>query len=73
MSDTMEITLNGKPAAAPSGCTVEEVLDVAGLAADRRAGIAIALNQTVVSRSLWSSTIISAGDRIEIVTAVQGG
>ncbi|MEU9283990.1 sulfur carrier protein ThiS [Streptomyces sp. NPDC048275] len=36
-------------------------------------GIAAALNETVVPRAQWSSTSLSEGDRVEILTAVQGG
>lgn len=36
-------------------------------------GIAAALNDRVIPRSQWTETEIADGDRIEIVTAVQGG
>jgi sulfur carrier protein len=36
-------------------------------------GVAAALNETVVPRSSWSATPLSDGDRVEILTAVQGG
>ncbi len=36
-------------------------------------GIAIAVNDTVVSRSRWLEHELRDGDRIEIVRAVQGG
>ncbi len=36
-------------------------------------GIAIAVNDTVVSRSRWHEHELQDGDRIEIVRAVQGG
>jgi len=69
----IHITLNGEPTYAAVGCNIDAVLDIAGLVAERRNGIAVAVNQAVVPRSEWSSTAISDGDRIEIVTAVQGG
>jgi sulfur carrier protein len=31
------------------------------------------LNETVVPRTQWPSTALSEGDRVEILTAVQGG
>jgi sulfur carrier protein len=37
------------------------------------AGVAAALNEVVVPRSRWSATSLSEGDRVEILTAVQGG
>ncbi|WP_320775181.1 sulfur carrier protein ThiS [Streptomyces sp. CRN 30] len=36
-------------------------------------GVAAALNETVVPRAQWSSTPLSEGDRVEVLTAVQGG
>ncbi|MCI3221653.1 sulfur carrier protein ThiS [Streptomyces sp. NP-1717] len=36
-------------------------------------GVAAALNETVVPRGRWSDTTLSDGDRVEVLTAVQGG
>jgi sulfur carrier protein len=36
-------------------------------------GIAVAINGTVVPRSLWAETRLSDGDDIEIVKIMQGG
>lgn len=36
-------------------------------------GVAAALNETVVPRTRWSSTPLREGDRVEVLTAVQGG
>jgi sulfur carrier protein len=36
-------------------------------------GVAAALNETVVPRARWAATSLSDGDRVEILTAVQGG
>ncbi|MBV1938110.1 MULTISPECIES: sulfur carrier protein ThiS [Streptomyces] len=36
-------------------------------------GIAAALNETVVPRTQWSGTLLREGDRVEVLTAVQGG
>jgi sulfur carrier protein len=59
----------------------EEVLSVSTLAAllEEKAvdmgqrGIAVALNGSVVARSVWGLTILKPGDAIEIVRARQGG
>jgi sulfur carrier protein len=37
------------------------------------AGVAAALNETVVPRAQWPSTSLAEGDRVEVLTAVQGG
>lgn len=36
-------------------------------------GVAAAVNDRVVPRGAWATTVLRAGDRVEIVTAVQGG
>ncbi|KPI12471.1 thiamine biosynthesis protein ThiS [Actinobacteria bacterium OK074] len=36
-------------------------------------GVAAALNETVVPRARWAATTLSDGDRVEVLTAVQGG
>ena len=38
-----------------------------------RGGVAVAVNDQVVPRSGWDSTLLRSGDRLEIVEAVQGG
>ncbi|GAA2431071.1 MULTISPECIES: sulfur carrier protein ThiS [Streptomyces] len=36
-------------------------------------GVAAAVNETVVPRGRWSATVLGDGDRVEVLTAVQGG
>ncbi|AJE86149.1 thiamine biosynthesis sulfur transfer protein [Streptomyces albus] len=36
-------------------------------------GVAAALNETVVPRGAWAATSLREGDRVEVLTAVQGG
>jgi sulfur carrier protein len=45
---------------------------VAELTAERR-GVAVALNGEVVPRSEWPAATLRAGDRVEVLTAAQGG
>lgn len=78
----MNITLNGETTAVPDTATaltlVGQVTGVEltnqGTAADgSKLGVALALNGQVVPRSAWASTAVSAGDTMDIITAVQGG
>lgn len=66
----MEVVVNGEPRDLPEGVSVAEV--VASVTA-ARTGVAAAVNDEVVGRSAWESTTLEDGDRIEILTAVQGG
>ncbi|MBD0675860.1 sulfur carrier protein ThiS [Streptomyces sp. CBMA156] len=64
------LTVNGEPRRTPATTTLAEL--VASVSA-ANTGVAAALNEAVVPRSSWSATALSPGDRIEILTAVQGG
>ncbi|HEY9391441.1 MAG TPA: sulfur carrier protein ThiS [Mycobacteriales bacterium] len=66
----MTVIVNGRSSDLPAGTTVAAV--VAGLArADT--GVAVAVNDTVVHRGSWQTTALNDGDRVEVITAVQGG
>jgi sulfur carrier protein len=64
------ITLNGEPAAHEPGATLADL--VARLALPSR-GVALAVDGEVVPRTAWEHTPVSAGARVEVVTALQGG
>lgn len=64
------ITLNGEEVAA-DGTIADLVSQRFGPHGGR--GVAVAVNGTVVVRGAWAETVLIAGDRIDIVTAVQGG
>jgi sulfur carrier protein len=40
---------------------------------DKQTGIAVAINEDVLTRAEWAETTVKPGDRVEIVSAVQGG
>ncbi|MFD4245645.1 sulfur carrier protein ThiS [Streptomyces sp. IBSNAI002] len=66
----MTISVNGEPREVAAGTTLDAV--VATLTA-APSGVAAALNETVVPRGQWPATAVGEGDRVEILTAVQGG
>ncbi|MEV0409513.1 sulfur carrier protein ThiS [Streptomyces sp. NPDC050448] len=66
----MTISVNGEPREVAAGTTLDAV--VAALTA-APSGVAAALNETVVPRGQWPLTPVGEGDRVEILTAVQGG
>jgi len=74
--------VNGSSVAVHEGFTLTDAvarltgreITPAGTAADGHPlGIAVAVDDTVVPRSLWASTPVAPGRSVEIVTAVQGG
>ncbi|WP_327356715.1 sulfur carrier protein ThiS [Streptomyces sp. NBC_01304] len=64
------VSVNGEPRALTEGCTLDALVTTLTAAA---AGVAAAVNETVVPRGAWSRTTLRDGDRVEILTAVQGG
>lgn len=66
----MRIRVNGAEQSAAEGFTLDEL--VATLTA-APSGVAAAVNESVVPRSDWTTTALGDGDRVEILTAVQGG
>jgi sulfur carrier protein len=66
------VSLNGDRRELPDDATVADL--VRGLGHDpARPGVAVAVNGELVPRASWTRTGLSGGDRVEIVTAVQGG
>lgn len=70
MIEVESILVNGVQRSLAVGTTVDDVVCL--IAPDTR-GIAVAVNGEVVPRSTWSETAVRAGDRVEVLTAAQGG
>jgi sulfur carrier protein len=66
----VQITVHGQPRQADDHTTLTDIVQ---LVSDRDAGIAVALNNVVVPRSGWAATVLNDDDRVDVVTAVQGG
>jgi sulfur carrier protein len=66
----MTITLNGEPRTWDTPQTVEALLAELGI--DTRA-VAVEHNRVVVKRATYATTVVAAGDEIEIVSFVGGG
>jgi sulfur carrier protein len=64
------ISVNGEPRSLADGTTVEDIVSTLTAKSD---GCAVAVNDAVVPRSDWSAREIAPGDRVEVLTAVQGG
>jgi sulfur carrier protein len=66
----VRLTINGTARA------VDEVTDLSALVARltrAQRGVAVAVNGEVVPRSRWTGTQLRDGDRVEVLTAAQGG
>jgi sulfur carrier protein len=69
----MRISVNGAGRDdVPAGTTVDGLLDILDLP-HRDRGVAVAVDAEVVPRAVWASTVLSDGDQVEVLVAVQGG
>jgi sulfur carrier protein len=68
----MNVVVNGRAAVIGEGATVADVVrEVTGVDAPR--GVAVARAGVVVPRTEWPHTVLVDGDRVEVLTATQGG
>ena len=84
-SPTITIELNGTSRRATSGLTIRALVKAVSVDGDNSPtsndtgvdddfdGYAVAINDEIVPKSTWQTVTISDGDRIELLTAVQGG
>lgn len=70
MDDQVSVIVNGEPRRLTRSATIADL--VAAMSA-ARSGIAVAVNDEVVPRGGWQSRRLHDRDRVEILTAVQGG
>lgn len=69
-TETLSVLVNGERRQIAPGTALDTV--VRTLTASP-SGVAAALNETVVPRARWTTTALADGDRVEVLTAVQGG
>jgi len=66
----MQILVNGQPKDIPDAQDVRALVLSLGLNPD---GVAVALNAEVLPRSRQAQTLLTEGDKIEVIRAVGGG
>lgn len=66
----VSVSVNGEVRLLAAGTTLDAL---AATLTTAHSGVAAALNETVVPRGRWSATVLGDGDRVEVLTAVQGG
>ncbi len=67
----MVIIVNDKETNVTDNISVTELLQMKGL--DSLSGLAVAINETIVSQKSWTSTFLKDQDNVLIVTATAGG
>ncbi len=66
------ITVNGEERPMPGDGAIPALLAAFDVDPGER-GVAVAINGEVVPRQEWNTRSLNAGDRVELVRAVQGG
>jgi sulfur carrier protein len=66
----VQVTVNGEPREVPADATVASIVASVTRAPS---GVAVALNGEIVRRADWATTAARDADRLEVLTAVQGG
>ena len=67
----MMVNINDKSREVGDITTLAQLLDELGLNANK--GIAVAINDAVVPRSLWPMHRLTHGDHVLVIQATQGG
>jgi sulfur carrier protein len=67
----MEITYNNQRLELAENTSV--LAFVVSQVGDKQNGIAVAVNEAIVSKSLWGETTLQANDNLLIIKATQGG
>ena len=70
VSASASVSVNGEPRELAHGLTLDRLVAAFTTAPS---GVAAAVNETVVPRGQWPATALRDGDRVEVLTAVQGG
>jgi sulfur carrier protein len=68
----MIVAVNGLDTVLPEGATVAGVLAELNVPSVAR-GVAVAVEGEVIPRRDWLSTSLHEGDRVEVLSAIQGG
>ena len=66
----MTINVNNKPQSISGNSSVSALLEQLNIVS---VGIAIAVNNEIVSKEKWSDTLLQKEDRVTIIQATQGG
>ena len=69
----MTIVVNGDRTPIADSVSVAGLVEKLTGGTGAKRGVAVAVNGEVVPRSAWAGTDLSDGDRVEVLTAAQGG
>lgn len=69
-AEVINIMVNGQPQTLAVGSTIIDLLQAIGVRTDL---VAVEVNLDIVPKQQHGSTVVQAGDQVEVVTLVGGG
>ncbi len=66
----IRIDVNHESKEIPSNSNLEALLQSLEISLD---GIAVAINNEIITKSVWNSTVLNDNDAVTIIQATQGG
>lgn len=67
----MEVTINQQQHQFEETCSVTQMLAI--VLSGGTKGIAVAVNQTIITKSNWPAHLLKDGDQVMLIKATQGG
>lgn len=67
----MEITFNKHTRQVEAETSIQNIID--NWVGEKQKGIAVAVNNTVVSKTEWESYVLMSHDNVLVISATQGG
>jgi len=67
------VTVNGEERTVPNGYPLTSVLRDLEIDPDAAAGVAVAINDSVIRGADWDGVTLSQDDTVEVIQAQQGG
>lgn len=69
-AEAMKVSINSKEIEIKPNTCLEELMLQCNFPDN---GIAVAVNEEIISKSLWTSKTLNENDRLTVITATQGG
>ena len=71
--EQITVTVNGDERTVPDGYPLTDVLRDLEIDPEERAGVAVAINESVIRQQDWDGVTLSEDDTVEVIQAQQGG
>lgn len=66
----IQLSINDSPTTVPEGSTIADIVREHGINVQE---VAVMVGDTIIPRSAYASTLLTAGDRVEMLSFIGGG